>query len=143
MRRHPCYGQSVLLSVSLLLSTFLTLSLILRSLYLAISRSHATLVTNLNCSTSKVNALILPAGHRRNAYGIPLFAALSTSLYIRKPSRWVPSLGLRARRTGNISTFRRSLDISWPASVSYNYACTRHHRSTLTPSRYQLEKPSE
>lgn len=36
-----------------------------RSFCLAISRPHATLVTNLNCSTSKVNALIPPAGRRR------------------------------------------------------------------------------
>jgi len=34
-----------------------------RSFCSAISRPHATLVTNLNCSTSKVNVLILPVGH--------------------------------------------------------------------------------
>lgn len=112
-------------------------SLILRSLYLATSRSHATLVTNLNCSTSKVNALILPAGHRRNAYGILLFAAFSTSL--RKPCREA-FLGLPIRHVGTISTFRRSLDvISYPLSyLIIMHACgtiAQRHRVISSRNR--------
>lgn len=38
--------------------------------FFAISRSYGALVTNLNCSTSKVNALILPAGRQRDIHRI-------------------------------------------------------------------------
>lgn len=98
-----------------------------RSFYIAISRSHATLVTNLNCSTSKVNALILPAGQRRGARGSLFHAALvATPLtLLRSLSR--SSLAL----LWNISAFHRSSDL-YQYLISYASGRTYRAASTCT-----------
>lgn len=89
-----------------------------RSFCPAISRPHATLVTNLNCSTSKVNVLILPAGHRECRQAAP--AGLSAAP--RATALWKPGelFSDFVRRAGIFRIFVRVQALAAPVSASYN-----------------------